>query len=64
MEFNPDITKQATEVVFSCKRIKPNHPQLTFNGNALVKVNAVFQTRSVLTDFGLLTDFFCKSGLF
>ena len=25
---------------------------------------AVFLTRSVLTDFGLLTDFFCKSGLF
>ena len=38
MEFNPDITKQATEVLFSCKRIKPNHPQLTFNGNAVVKV--------------------------
>ena len=38
MEFNPDITKQATEIVFSCKRIKPNHPQLTFNGNAVVKV--------------------------
>ena len=34
MEFNPDATKQATEVIFSCKRIKQHHPQLTFNNNA------------------------------
>ena len=38
MEFNPDPTKQATEVIFSCKRNKPNHPHLTFNGNAVVVV--------------------------
>ena len=38
MEFNPDITKQATEIVLSCKKTKPNHPQLTFNGNAVVEV--------------------------
>ena len=25
MEFNPDATKQATEVIFSCKRIKQHH---------------------------------------
>ena len=25
MEFNPDPTKQATEVLFSCKRYKCNH---------------------------------------
>ena len=30
MEFNPDPTKQASEV---------NHPQLTFNGSAVIKVN-------------------------
>ena len=32
MVFNPDLTKQATEVVISCKNIKPVHPELTFNG--------------------------------
>ena len=38
MQFNPDITKQATEVIFSCKKIKPTHPQLTFNGNTVIEV--------------------------
>ena len=31
VEFNPDPTKQATEVLFSCKESAPYHPQLTFN---------------------------------
>ena len=39
MEFNPDPTKQATEVLFSCKKTSPNHPQLIFNGSDVVKVN-------------------------
>ena len=39
MEFNPDLTKQATEVLVSCKKVNPNHPQLLFNGTAVVKVN-------------------------
>ena len=39
MEFNPDPTKQATEVLFSCKLNRPNHPQLIFNGSAVVKAN-------------------------
>ena len=39
MEFNPDPTKQATEVLFSCKKTSPNHPQLIFNGIAVAKVN-------------------------
>ena len=38
MEFNPDITKQATEVIFSCKKNKPSHPQLIFNGNTVTGV--------------------------
>ena len=38
MEFNPDPTKQATEVLFSCKKFSPNHPQLIFNGIAVAKV--------------------------
>ena len=32
MVFNPDLSKQATEVIFSCKNKKPDHPELTFNG--------------------------------
>ena len=32
MVFNPDITKQAIEVIFSCKNKTPAHPDLTFNG--------------------------------
>ena len=39
MEFNPDPTKQATEVLFSCKKSNPNHPQLIFNGTIVEKVN-------------------------
>ena len=39
MEFNPDPTKQAAEVLFSCKKSSPNHPQLIFNGIAVAKVN-------------------------
>ena len=39
MEFNPDPIKQATEVLFSCKKSSPNHPQLIFNGIAVAKVN-------------------------
>ena len=35
MEFNPDPTKQATEVLFSCKKVSPNHPQLIFNGTVV-----------------------------
>jgi len=33
MKFNPDITKQAIEVIFSCKyaKTKPVHPPLFFN---------------------------------
>ena len=29
--FNPDISKQAVEVVFSVKMNKPTHPELFFN---------------------------------
>ena len=39
MEFNPDPTKQATKILFSCKKVSSNHPQLIFNGTAVVKVN-------------------------
>ena len=29
---NPDITKQAIEIIFSCKNKKTDHPELAFNG--------------------------------
>ena len=31
MQFNPDVNKQAVEVIFSCKRIKRVHPLIFFN---------------------------------
>ena len=31
MQFNPDVNKQAVEVIFSCKRNKPAHPPIFFN---------------------------------
>ena len=39
MEFNPDPSKQATEVLFSCKKVSPSHPHVTFNGTVIKKVN-------------------------
>ena len=39
MIFNPDPTKQANEVLFSCKNSSPIHPPLTFNGTIVAKVN-------------------------
>ena len=39
MEFNPDPSKQANEVLFSCKKSSPNHPQLIFNGTVVAKAN-------------------------
>ena len=38
MEFNPDPTKQATEVLFSYKKSSPNHPRLFFNGATVINV--------------------------
>ena len=37
LEFNPDPTKQATEVLFSCKTSSPNHT--LFNGTGVAKMN-------------------------
>ena len=39
MEFNPDPSKQATEVLFSCKNVSPGHPYLISNGTVIKKVN-------------------------
>ena len=37
MEFNPDPTKQAKEILFSCKKSSPIHPDLFFNGISVTK---------------------------
>ena len=39
LEFNSDPTKQATEVLFSCKKSSPNHPHIMFNGTILAKMD-------------------------
>ena len=39
LEFNPDPTKQATEILFSCEKSSPNHPQIMFNGTVVAKMN-------------------------
>ena len=39
MEFNPDPTKQATEILFSTKNKPPYHPPLFFNGHTVSRVN-------------------------
>ena len=39
MEFNPDMTKQAIEVIFSHKKKKPTHPPLYFNGIPVKREN-------------------------
>ena len=55
MEFNPDPSKQATEIFFSCKKSRVNHPQLIFNGSAVVKVNEQKHLGLILEP-GLLFD--------
>ena len=39
MEFNPDPSKQANEVLFSCRKVSPTHPDLMFNITIVSKVS-------------------------
>ena len=52
MEFNPDPSKQATEILFQCKKSTPNYPQLMFNGTVVSKVDEQKQLGLIL-DSGL-----------
>ena len=36
IQFKPDPLKQAVQVIFSAKKVKPNHPPIYFNGKAVV----------------------------
>ena len=38
MQFNPDPTKQTTEVLFSSKKSSVNHPNLYFNSSIVTRV--------------------------
>ena len=49
MSFNPDITKQAQESIFSRKKNDTSHPSLYFK-------NARIQRQSVQKYFGLFLD--------
>ena len=35
--FNPDIRKQAGEVIISAKTAKPNHPSIIFNDSPVAR---------------------------
>ena len=37
LQFNPDVNKQATEMLFTSKNKGPPHPNLFFNGNLVTK---------------------------
>ena len=37
MKFNPDLNKQATKLLFSCKKNSTNHPSLFFNESVVPK---------------------------
>ena len=39
LEFNPDPTKQANEVLFSCKKSIPNDRDIVLNGTVVAKTN-------------------------
>ena len=49
MKFNPDKNKQAIQVIFSQKRIKPNHPPLYFHSCQVV-------TKQEQKHLGLIMD--------
>ncbi len=40
MKFNPDITKQAIEIIFSKKHVKGVHPAIDFNGVPVARENS------------------------
>ena len=49
MSFNPDISKQAHEIIFSCKRSSiASHPPLTFNNIPVAQTNSQKQFRMQL----------------
>ena len=37
MSFNPDLSKQAQEVIFSCKYSRVDHPSVTFHNSSVAR---------------------------
>ena len=52
MQFNPYKTKQAVQIIFLQKRIKPTHPPLYFNENQAV-IKQEQKHFSLILDSGL-----------
>ncbi len=50
MKFNPDLTKQTIEVVFSWKKKKPVHPPLVFNGIPVARKDSTKHLGMVLDE--------------
>ena len=48
MAFNPDPNKQATEVLFSCKKKPVQHPEFMFNGASVSRVSEQKQLGLIL----------------
>ena len=49
MKFNPDINKQAVDIVFSNKYKKPNHPPISFGGIPVARDESTKHIASVAT---------------
>ena len=49
MSFNPDLSKQAQEVIFSKKRLEVHHPNLYFDGS-------IVQNSSTQKHLGIILD--------
>ena len=45
MSFNPDLTKQAQEIIFSHKTSQRNHPGLMFNNNIHKHLEIIFDSK-------------------
>ena len=56
LEFNPDPSKQATELLCTQKKYRTFHSPLLFNGNEMSKVNDTSTQVSFLTQNYLLKN--------
>ena len=50
MSFNPNPSKQAQEVIFSCRIKKPSHPVLMFNNNHVIQTPYLKHPGSILDE--------------
>ena len=62
MRFNLDPTKQAQEIIFSCKTSQRNHPSLMFN-NSIVNVTSIHKHLGMIFDSELNFDEHLQSVL-